>query len=125
MPHERPTYGGQSVFEVAVQLPGPTPVHIVEHGSADVAYTANVSHLPPLLLKLLLPPTYPLEQPPVILSLDSTNDWLTPATIQLLRDKLTALWDKENVLGIWIDYIRTGELLSFLDILHSNPTSIK
>ena len=125
LPSKRPDYDEQFVLQVAVQLPEPTSVHIMEHNTTDTAYTAIVSHLPPLRLNLLLPPNYPLEHPPVILSLDSVNDWLTPANIQLLKDSLTTLWDKENVLGIWIDHIRNGELLAFLDLQHSSPTYIR
>jgi E3 ubiquitin-protein ligase RNF14 len=122
LPTEGPKYGEQFVLEVAVQLPEPTQVHIVEHNSANIAYTVSVSHLPPLLLKLLLPPTYPLEQPPIIHSLESRHDWLSADTLKILGDRLCTLWDKENVLGIWLDHIRNGELLSFL---YSSPTSIK
>ncbi|KAF8499461.1 hypothetical protein JB92DRAFT_2981465 [Gautieria morchelliformis] len=121
LPSERPEYGEQFVLQVAVQLPEPTPVHIVEHNSANIVYTVSVSHLPPLLLKLLLPPTYPLEQPPIIHSLESLHDWLSADTLKILENRLFALWDKENVLGIWMDHIRNGELLSFL---YSSPTSI-
>jgi E3 ubiquitin-protein ligase RNF14 len=121
LPSERPEYGKQFVLQVAVQLPEPTSVHIREHDSTGVSCTVHVSHLPPLRMKLLLPPAYPLELPPDIHSLDSVHDWLAPATIKLFKDRLLELWDKENVLGIWIDHIRNGELLSIFDF----QTSIK
>lgn len=127
LPSERPEYGTDKhfVLQVAVQLPQPTSVHIMEHGSTDVSCTVNVSHLPPLRMKLHLPPTYPLELPPEIHSLDSVHDWLAPAIVKSFNDRLLTLWDKENVLGIWIDYMRNGELLSLLTFQHSGRISIR
>ena len=126
LPNERPEEGEPFVLQVSVQLPEPTHVHILEDKSTTIPYTVNnVSHLPPLRLTLLLPPTYPLELPPVIHSLDCIHDWLTPATIRLSKERLLTLWDRENVLGIWIDHIRNGELLSSLNLAHSSPPSIK
>lgn len=64
-------------------------------------------------MNLLLPPLYPHEQPPQIVSLSSMHDWLPDPLLQKLTDDLQEIWDRERsiVLALWLDHIRDGEVL--------------
>lgn len=72
--------------------------------------TLNLSVLPPLLLHVILPSSYPLHSPPEIVSLRATHMWIP--NIQVLQTALTEMWRiGEQVLYNWVEYIRTGEFL--------------
>lgn len=72
--------------------------------------TLNLSVLPPLLLHVILPPSYPLHSPPEIVSLRATHMWIPD--IPLLQTALIEMWRiGEQVLYNWVEYIRTGEFL--------------
>ncbi|KZT06754.1 RWD-domain-containing protein [Laetiporus sulphureus 93-53] len=83
-------------------------------GVAEVPHYLSLTSLPPLLLDVLLPPSYPYH-PPIITSLHATNSWL-PLTLGLQR-RLIEMWqDGEGVLYTWVEWIRSGEFLDALDL---------
>ncbi|ETW87498.1 hypothetical protein HETIRDRAFT_378542 [Heterobasidion irregulare TC 32-1] len=105
---------------VSAELLQDTPIHRLDPISISIA------SLPPVLLYLVLPPTYPLLDPPQIVSLHVT--WL-PHTAHF-QDKLLEMWEPgDGTLYNWIEWIRTAEFLnyfSFIDgqtirILHEAP----
>ena len=74
--------------------------------------THILSILPPLLLHIMLPPSYPLHSPPEIVSLRATHIWVPTPNTQVLESTLTKIWQTgEQVLYNWVEYIRTGEFL--------------
>ncbi|KAK0555947.1 hypothetical protein OC846_001499 [Tilletia horrida] len=77
--------------------------------SSSQAQLIEVQHLPPLLLQLSLPPTYPLSAEPNVEVLQSP--WLNlPANQDWLRHRLSQMWDESRaeVLYLWADWIREG-----------------
>ncbi|KAJ2928966.1 hypothetical protein H1R20_g8231, partial [Candolleomyces eurysporus] len=101
--------------------------------SSPMTENLVVSTLPPLLVYLALPHTYPLHKPPQLLSIRATHLWLP--NIERLSKLLTDMWQAgDGVLYAWIEYLRTGEFLQPLDlsngsnsiitIEHSNPPSL-
>ena len=77
--------------------------------------TLNLSVLPPLLLHVKLPPSYPLHSPPEIVSLRATHMWIP--NIQVLQSALAEMWRiGEQVLYNWVEYIRSGEFLQTIKL---------
>ena len=70
--------------------------------------------LPPVLLDVSLPPTYPFT-PPQIRKVYATQGWL-PLNSHELQEYLATKWEEGvGVLYTWVECIRSGE---FLDDLH-------
>jgi len=66
----------------------------------------------------VLPPAYPLRNPPEITLIRATHVWL-PET-QTLQAELLNLWQAgEPVLYNWVEFIRTGEFLQKMNLLSS------
>lgn len=59
----------------------------------------SLSNLPPLIISLLLPPSYPLREIPVIVQLHAVNGWLDPADIQRIANKLQKMWEEDLEIG--------------------------
>lgn len=69
-----------------------------------------LSILPPILLQIVLPPSYPSHCPPAIVSIRATHPWLSDTSS--LNDFLVKMWKPgEAVLYLWIEYIRSGDFL--------------
>lgn len=90
------------------------------------ANPVQVLHLPPLLLNLLLPSTYPLEHRPVIQSIQPSHAWLPSPLVEHLTRILFDMWDNECVLSLWVDHIHNGDqLLSSLNLFALGSRSIR
>ena len=104
---------GHIKLEIPVEFEMPRSVIIEEVTLMDKISpreTLNLSVLPPLLLHVILPPSYPLHSPPEIVSLRATHMWIP--NIQVLQTALTEMWRiGEQVLYNWVEYIRSGEFL--------------
>ncbi|KAF8203302.1 hypothetical protein BJ912DRAFT_943537 [Pholiota molesta] len=103
------------------------------HFRLEVPENLFLSILPPILLRILLPPAYPSHCPPTIVSIRATNAWLSDTSS--LNESLVRMWKPEEaVLYLWIEYMRSGDFLrdlklfsddnSFLQIPHPNPSMI-
>ncbi|KAI0359180.1 RWD-domain-containing protein [Trametes cingulata] len=116
-------------LEVPVELPDATVVSIhndllTENGSSSnvpassasaAAKTLSLSTLPPLLLDICIPPSYPFV-PPQIRTIHATHAWLVLARFDL-RDRLAEMWEEgEGVLYTWVEWIRSGDFLDALDM---------
>ena len=112
---------GHIKLEIPVEFETPRSVIIEEviptslTDKTSPRETLNLSVLPPLLLHVILPPSYPLHSPPEIVSLRATHMWI-PNT-QVLQTALTEMWRiGEQVLYNWIEYIRSGEFLQTIEL---------
>ncbi|KJA25945.1 hypothetical protein HYPSUDRAFT_64171 [Hypholoma sublateritium FD-334 SS-4] len=127
------TLGGSVKLEIPVEFSSPKSVVLSEHSPwLDAAaqqdrkatsITISASALPPLLLHILLPPSYPLHSPPEIKSVRATNVWLPD--IKPLRAALIEMWQEgEPTLYNWVELIRTGEFLHTLGIIPTANSDI-
>ena len=108
-------------LEVPIELEKVHTVSIHQDGTlahkSDKAkfQEADLTTLPPILLSILLPPLYPLLEPPQLLSVRVTHFWL-PDTARL-HQSLNEMWQSgEGVLYNWVEYLRTGDFLSTLEL---------
>ncbi|KZS96148.1 hypothetical protein SISNIDRAFT_477911 [Sistotremastrum niveocremeum HHB9708] len=91
--------------------------------------TLDLSHLPPLILEILLTPAYPEHSPPIIRSLSSRYSWVARKSSQELKYHLSQMWTEgDSVLCNWVDYIYSGEFLDTLlpsrHISHRSPLTL-
>lgn len=114
-------------MEVPIQFGEPRRVNLTEdHPSSPlteprkecVSESIMLSTLPPLLIQLILPASYPLHRPPQLLSIRATHLWLP--RIPLLHNALASMWNPgEGVLYQWVEFLRTGDFLQNLDLISS------
>lgn len=120
-------------LEVPIEFPEPKAIYVVSDrkeapsagfssepagagpSSVPASPLLSLATLPPILLDVLLPATYPYS-PPIIQSLHATHSWL-PLDRKLQRMLLETWQDGEGVLYSWIETIRSGEFLDSLDML--------
>lgn len=92
--------------EVSIQIGTPNPESLDQAGPSSPK-VLSVSVLPPLLLDISIPPTYPYTSPH-LRTVHATHSWLINASE--LRDQLAEKWVKgEGVLYTWVEWIRSGE----------------
>lgn len=90
--------------------------------STSFAAEITLSHLPPILLTLLLPPGYPLYEPATILSVHATHSWITSSTVDKLWGIISDIAREgvesggEGVLWRVYELLRDGQILSTLDL---------
>lgn len=110
---------GHIKLEIPVEFGTPRSVIIKEDTMMDNMIspreTLNLAVLPPLLLHVILPPSYPLHSPPEIVSLRAMHMWIP--NIQVLQTILTDMWRiGEQVLYNWVETIRSGEFLQTIKL---------
>lgn len=109
---------GHIKLEIPIEFGMPRSVIIEELTLLDKTSsreTLNLSVLPPLLLHVVLPLSYPLHSPPEIVSLRATHMWIP--NIEVLQTALTEMWRiGEPVLYNWVEYIRSGEFLQTIKL---------
>ncbi|KAI0762769.1 RWD-domain-containing protein [Fomes fomentarius] len=120
---------GSVRLEVPVELAESTAVSvrsdiILDGDTSNRAGPSNarpfsLSALPPLLLEVFLPPSYPFTAPQVR-NIHATYSWF-PVRGTALLDCLLRRWEKgQGVLYIWVDWIRSGEFLEELGLLSTD-----
>ncbi|KAG8856914.1 translation termination inhibitor protein itt1 [Tulasnella sp. 330] len=139
----RPPRGTHVQLRVSVDLAAPCQALIVSAdgttaSSAQPAHTSlqeneagcrsplsaelTLSHLPPIILTLSLPPGYPLYEPAAILSLHATHSWITSTSIDKLWEIISDIAQEglenggEGVLWRMYELLRDGQVLSYLDL---------
>jgi len=138
---------GSLKLEVPVEFEGPRKVYIVKGSARHMSKKAapqpgpterrceevvEVSTLPPLAMHIKLPTTYPMKEPPQLLSFRAMHLWVPH--IRSLNKVLVDLWQPgEGVLYPWVEFVRTGEFLEVLglaardgsiEIAHANPPTL-
>jgi E3 ubiquitin-protein ligase RNF14 len=112
--------GGHIKLEIPVEFEMPRSVIIEEDNPISPledkkSLRETLSVLPPLLLHVKLPPSYPLHSPPEIMLLRAMHMWIP--NIQALQTALIEMWRTgEQVLYNWVEYIRTGEFLQTIKL---------
>ncbi|CAE6457200.1 unnamed protein product [Rhizoctonia solani] len=110
-----------SSVAVDTSTPGAGPSRSLESHTSD-SVPATLTHLPPLLITVVLPPTYP-QTKPVIQNISARHAWLAPTLIRNLAVRLDEMWTpEEGVLWQWVEDVRTGTFLeSTLHLPHPSP----
>lgn len=116
---------GSLKLEVPIEFDEPQTICFVEDGSVAASssepLSITLSSLPPLLINVILPPSYPLTMPPELVSIRATHSWLL--NITRLQAILNEMWQPgEGVLYNWIEYLRTGEFLPAMNMVASDGT---
>ncbi|KAI9890906.1 MAG: translation termination inhibitor protein itt1 [Vezdaea aestivalis] len=100
--------------DAALDLPTPpnSEKSILEDGDGRREITeADVhvlAHLPPLLLTISLPSSYPADTPPSV-NLSVTPEWIAPGVINGLQGDVERLWEdlgKDQVVFAYIDHLQ-------------------
>ncbi|KAL6304222.1 hypothetical protein BKA93DRAFT_733706 [Sparassis latifolia] len=122
-------------LEVPIEFPDPRSIALVDDHTTPFRRTDRFPHgllhsrtaglsilslstLPPILLDVLLPPTYPYT-PPEIVSIHATHSWL-PRNLGLHRSLMEKWREGEGVLYTWVEWIRTGDFLDGCGLVSSS-----
>lgn len=77
--------------------------------------TISLSTLPPILLDVCIPASYPYTAPQ-IRTIHATHSWLSLTRFDL-RGRLAEMWEEgEGVLYNWVEWIRSGDFLDALGL---------
>ncbi|KAI0735402.1 RWD-domain-containing protein [Earliella scabrosa] len=115
---------GRIKLEIPVDLPESTVVsvrteHPMDHATSagpSTGTSLSLSTLPPILLEISLPPSYPFTAP-LIRATHATYSWLPPNDPNL-RSCLANKWEQgEGVLYTWVEWIRSGDFLEELNLV--------
>jgi E3 ubiquitin-protein ligase RNF14 len=117
-------------LEVPIHLPHPHRLIITcdtpetstfAEAASSPPTEGTISDLPPILLQVLLPDSYPLHSPPQILSLHATHSWAP--RLRVVIDQLLASWQAgEGVLYNWIEIIESGRFMHSLELMKNDDT---
>lgn len=121
----------ERVFEVVSSVPdsssgsgsgaGPSRAQSQTNGSCSGSIQTRLTHLPPILLTVLLPPTYPATRP-VIQNVHPRHAWLAPSLVRKLVTRLDQMWtEDETILWLWVEDIQSGAFLSSSPTLLPHP----
>jgi E3 ubiquitin-protein ligase RNF14 len=124
---------------IPIVLPSSTSTELSYSFAADTATAFStvtplqISHLPPITVKLLLSPFYPVYEPPTIMKIKAdlgseSHQWLNKRHLTELEGRILTMWaeDKEmtgegsGVIWRWWEWIGSGEFLSDLGLLQGD-----
>lgn len=100
---------------------------------AQGGITTKLTHLPPLLVTVLLPPEYPTAAGPVLRSVIARHAWLAPAQVRRLGARLEGRWREavergerdEGILWAWVEDIRSGAFLEAMGESDRVPSTVR
>lgn len=123
-------------LDIPVSLSGPTTADLAPSFAATTPASSSstssleLSHLPPLKVRLALSPTYPLNCPPRVISIRaplpaSSGAWLSKRVLAHMQDRLVRMWaeDKElagegaAVVWRWWEWVGSGDFLQEIGML--------
>jgi hypothetical protein len=105
-------------LEIPIELGGSVSVHIIDDGTTSTNASASqaapvmltLSSLPPVLLEIILPPTYPVFDAPFINSTHVVDNWL-PSHLSLRQRLQEQFQSGEGALYNWVEWIRSADFL--------------
>ncbi|CAE6456661.1 unnamed protein product [Rhizoctonia solani] len=101
--------------------PGTEPSRSSQLHTSD-SVPISLMHLPPLLINVVLPPTYPQTRP-AIKSISAQYTWIAPSLLRKLAAHLDEMWTPgESVLWQWAEDVRTGAFLESTLLPHPSPS---
>ncbi|WVQ82772.1 hypothetical protein IAT38_004904 [Cryptococcus sp. DSM 104549] len=128
-------------LHLPITLPNPTTTHLATTASGPSATTLTISHLPPLAFRLVLPPLYPLSDPPRSVSLKAplpdesggiVGNWLPKALLRRIEAKLGEMWVEEKevmgegtgVLWKWWEWVVNGDFLTDVNMMKAGTLEL-
>jgi E3 ubiquitin-protein ligase RNF14 len=107
-------------FEIPVELEYPMDVFVTGNGTTETQeHHLSLSSLPPVLMEVVLPPTYPLSEAPRIASFHVSGSWIPHSG--LLLEALMEMWQPgEGILCTWVEWIRGAAFLNAMHIIHDD-----
>lgn len=125
-------------LSIPITLAHPTPTHLVHPfqprpsaSSSSSEAALHLTHLPALSARIVLPPGYPLSEPPRVESLRAplrsdgpSSAWLSKRVLANVQERLAVLWADEaaggqgvGVLWSWWEWVGSGQFLEDLGLL--------
>ena len=116
----RSSSNGVLKFEIPVELEYPRDVFVTGSETTETQeHHLTLSSLPPVLMEVVLPPTYPLFEAPKITSFHVSGSWIPRSG--LLLEALMEMWRPgEGILYTWVEWIRSAAFLSAMHIIHDD-----
>jgi E3 ubiquitin-protein ligase RNF14 len=117
-------------LEIPITLPCPTSTDLSTSFAAGAASSSalsslELSHLPPIKVRVYLPPSYPLASPPTIVSIRASlpslpGAWLSKRVLAHVGDRLRTMWQEDQevmgegsgVVWRWWEWVGSGDFLS-------------
>ncbi|CAL5030284.1 unnamed protein product [Urochloa decumbens] len=118
--------GGQRCFQVHVHIEIPDSIDVstrlsygdgtLKYGATsdadadDLVYKFKVEHLPPILLRCLLPASYPSHRPPFF---TISTYWLDKGMVSSLCRMLDMLWEEQQGMEVtyqWVQWLQSSSL---------------
>ncbi|KAH7929072.1 hypothetical protein BV22DRAFT_1102654 [Leucogyrophana mollusca] len=122
---------GSIKLEIPIELGDSRIVAVLDDGSLHPTTSSrkqqeirgDLASLPPVLLQINLPPSYPIYSPPEIVSLQATHSWIP--RLPELQEVLLDMWQSgDGVLYSWIELIRSGEFLQVMELSGGSDDAI-
>ncbi|KAF5382975.1 hypothetical protein D9757_006311 [Collybiopsis confluens] len=114
---------GSVKLEIPIEFDTARRIHIEESSEQNPTSCLSLalSLLPPLLIHVLLPPDYPLDSPPQLISIHTTHLWIPPPRHSALQHLLNQMWQQgEGALYNWIQFIHSGKFLDKLGLVRDD-----
>ncbi|WVR05929.1 hypothetical protein IAU60_002955 [Kwoniella sp. DSM 27419] len=121
--HPNPSDKPGSLLNLNISIALATPLTVQLDSTSGPSGSLQVSHLPPINVRMLLPSQYPVMQAakPIVLraplpSGDNIGNWLPKTTLRAVQDKLTEYYEEERemmgegtgVLWRWWEWVSLG-----------------
>ncbi|WWC66318.1 uncharacterized protein I206_100219 [Kwoniella pini CBS 10737] len=137
--HENPDDKPGRLLSLTIPIAFATPHEIHLDTISGPSASLQLSHLPPLVLRVLLPSVYPLEEAPRPIHLrapipggEKAGNWLPKLKLRQIQNKLVEMWDEEKQLndegmGIiwrWWEWVGTGDFLTDLEMYNGSSLEL-
>ncbi|WVQ62143.1 uncharacterized protein L199_000281 [Kwoniella botswanensis] len=134
--HPNPADKPGRLLTLTLPITLPIPHQIQLDTSTGPSASLELSHLPSLTLKVLLPKRYPMVEPAKPISLraglpsgDKLGNWLPRTKLRSIQDKLSEMWEEEGeiyggegqgvgVIWKWWEWIGNGDFLTDLGMFN-------
>nr|XP_018267239.1 uncharacterized protein I303_01224 [Kwoniella dejecticola CBS 10117]OBR89397.1 hypothetical protein I303_01224 [Kwoniella dejecticola CBS 10117] len=137
--HSNPDDKPGQLLTLTIPITLATPHKVQLDTSAGPSASLEISHLPPLILRVLLPNTYPLQDGPRPINLraplpsgEKFGSWLPKTKLRSIQDKLVEMWEEEKelngegigILWRWWEWVGSGEFLNDLGMFNGSSLEL-